>query len=71
MVEFEWEAISLGIKEIREKAQLNQTDFGQKLGGIPQAVISKYERGAVKPPLDFLVKVAEFGKVSLDWLILG
>jgi len=38
---------------------------------VPQAVISKYERGAIKPPLEFLAGVADLGDVSLDWLILG
>ncbi len=67
----DWEGISGRIKEIRGETQLNQTEFGKKLGGYPQVDISKFERGARKPPLEFLVKVAEFGDVSLNWLILG
>jgi len=71
MKSFDWKKIALRIKEIREGRDLNQTDFGKKLGGVPQAVISKYERGTVKPRLEFLVAVANYGKVSLDWLVLG
>ena len=71
MKSLSWEKISSRIKEIRELRGLNQTDFGNKLGGVPQAVISKYERGTVKPRLEFLVEVANYEKVSLDWLILG
>ncbi len=66
-----WEKIASRIKKIRELSDLNQTEFGKKLGGVPQAVVSKYERWTVKPRLEFLVEVANFGKVSLDWLILG
>ncbi len=71
MKSLKWDNIAKKIKEMRESCGLNQTEFGEKLGGIPQAVISKYERGTVKPRLEFLVEVAKFGKVSLDWLILG
>ncbi len=70
MKSLKWNKIAQKIKEMREARGLNQTDFGERLGGIPQAVISKYERGTVKPRLEFLVEVTKFGKVSLDWLIL-
>jgi transcriptional regulator with XRE-family HTH domain len=71
MKSLKWDKIAKKIKEIRESRALNQTEFGERLGGIPQAVISKYERGTVKPRLEFLVEVAKFGKVSLNWLVLG
>ena len=71
MKSLKWNNIAKKIKEIRESNALNQTEFGERLGGVPQAVISKYERGTVKPRLEFLAEVAKFGKVSLDWLILG
>lgn len=71
MRSFDWNKIASRIKDIRESRGLNQTEFGERLGGVPQAVISKYERGTVKPRLEFLAEVAKFGKVSLDWLILG
>ncbi len=71
MKSLNWNKIASRIKNLRESRALNQTEFGEKLGGIPQAVISKYERGTVKPRLEFLVEVARFGKVTLDWLILG
>ena len=66
-----WTKITARIREIRKKSGLNQTDFGRRLGGVPQAVVSKYERGSVKPPMEFLIAVADLGKVSLDWLIRG
>ena len=71
MKKVDWEGIANRIKQIRRKKGLNQTDFGEKLGGIPQVYISRYERAAAKPSLEFLLKVAELGEVSLDWLILG
>ena len=71
MKSLDWGKIAGRIKNIRESRGLNQTEFGEKLGGTPQAAISKYERGTVKPRLEFLVEVAKYGKISLDWLILG
>jgi transcriptional regulator with XRE-family HTH domain len=47
-----------------------QIEFGQALG-VGQNIVSRYERGRVRPPLDYLVAVARHAKVTLDWLILG
>lgn len=71
MARVDWIKITARIREIRRKAGLNQTEFGRRLGGLSQVAISKYERGALKPPLEFLVAVADLGKVSLDWLVRG
>ncbi len=39
--------------------------------GVSQSILSKYERGAIVPPVEVLVRLSErFGK-SLDWLVLG
>lgn len=45
-------SMELNQKEIvglREKLGLSQTDFGEKLGGVSQVVVCRWERGRSKP----------------------
>ncbi len=63
-----WEEVAGRLREVRGRT--SQVEFGQALG-IPQNVISRYERCQVRPPMEYLVIVARHGNVSLDWLILG
>lgn len=62
--------ITKRLKQIRKRAGMNQKEFAAALGdGCTQATISKYEQGDAEPPIDRLVKIADFGNVSLDWLV--
>ena len=63
-----WEDIARRLRELR--GGKNQLEFGNALG-IRQNDVSRYETGRVRPPLEYLVMVAQYGKVSLDWLITG
>jgi transcriptional regulator with XRE-family HTH domain len=63
-----WQEVSRRLRGVRGSA--TQVEFGQALG-VGQNIVSRYERGRVKPPLDYLVDVARHAKVTLDWLILG
>jgi transcriptional regulator with XRE-family HTH domain len=56
------------IRMIRGK--ITQTDFAKVLGVYKQNYISRYERGRVPSP-DLLIKIADYGKVTLDWLLTG
>lgn len=56
------------IRMIRGKT--TQTDFAKVLGVYKQNYISRYERGRVPSP-DLLIKIADHGRVSLDWLLTG
>ena len=56
------------IRAIRGK--VTQTDFAKILGVHKQNYISRYERGRVPSP-ELLIKIADYGKVSLDWLLTG
>ncbi|MFY9268533.1 MAG: helix-turn-helix transcriptional regulator [Candidatus Manganitrophaceae bacterium] len=47
-----------------------QTEFAKALGVKKQNYISRYERGRIPAP-DLLVRIAEMGKVSIDWLLTG
>ncbi len=63
-----WNEVAGRLREIR--GDTAQVEFGRELG-IPQNIVSRYERYQVRPPLEYLVIVARYGKVTLDWLILG
>lgn len=55
------------LRELREDQDLKQTDIA-KLLGIHQTVYSRYERGYQNIPLEYLIKLADFYQVSLDYL---
>lgn len=58
------------IKRLRTENGLSQKQFAEALGeGFSQATVSKYELGDMEPPLDRLVRIADFGQVSVDWLL--
>ena len=56
------------IRAVRGKR--TQTEFAKALGVKKQNYISRYERGRIPSP-DLLVRIAEMGKVSIDWLLTG
>ena len=56
------------LRDFREDRDLKQTDIAELLG-IQQTVYSRYERGHQTIPLEHLVKLAEFYKVSVNDLL--
>ncbi len=58
------------IRGIRQKLNLTQVEFSQKLK-ISQGQVSTYERGEGEIPTSAIIKIAKLGGVSLDWLITG
>ncbi len=52
------------------RGRLTQTDFAKVLGVYKQNYISRYERGRVPSP-ELLIKIADHGRVSIDWLLTG
>lgn len=62
--------VQVGQRIRRIRGKLTQTDFAKVLGVYKQNYISRYERGRVPSP-DLLIRIAEYGKVSLDWLLTG
>lgn len=58
------------IKAVRLRLDLNQTDFGKRLG-LKTSTISGYEAGDADPKPEVLHKIALLGGVSLDFLIAG
>lgn len=56
------------IRNLREDKDLTQTDIA-KILGVSQRVYSNYECGQVEISLDSLMKLADFYKVSVDYLL--
>lgn len=66
---FDLASLGRRIRELRG-FDTQQAEFAKMLG-VSQSILSKYERGAIAPPIEVLVRLSErFGK-SLDWLVLG
>lgn len=55
-------------KELRNYKNLTQTELGKILNLSKQA-ISSYENGVSFPPQDVLTKIADYFKVSTDYLL--
>jgi transcriptional regulator with XRE-family HTH domain len=59
--------ISARIQQVRGK--LKKSEFADALG-IPRPNLSRYESGR-KPPAEVLQKIADYGGVSVKWLLTG
>lgn len=62
------EKVGERIRAVRGKQ--TQTEFANVLGVKKQNYISRYERGRIPSP-DLLVRIAEIGRVTTDWLLTG
>ena len=56
------------IRNLREDKDLTQTQMGDILSWS-QRVYSNYERGDIDIPTTTLIKIADFHKVSVDYLL--
>ncbi|MBS1402683.1 MAG: helix-turn-helix transcriptional regulator [Oscillospiraceae bacterium] len=56
------------IRDMREDADLTQKQVAEYLM-CDQSLYSKYERGERAVPLEIMVKLAQFYKTSLDYLV--
>lgn len=59
--------MNLWIRDLREDADLTQKQIAELLM-CDQSLYSKYERGERALPLELAVQLADFYKVSLDYL---
>lgn len=55
------------IRELREDHDLSQMQC-TKIFDTPKNTYIRYETGEVIPPFNFMIKVAEYYNVSLDYL---
>ena len=56
------------IRDLREDKDITQTQMG-KILSCSQRVYSNYERGDIDIPTSTLVRIADFHKVSVDYLL--
>ena len=56
------------IRDLREDKDITQAQMG-KILSCSQRVYSNYERGDIDIPTLTLVKIADFHKVSVDYLL--
>ena len=62
--------IGIRINKVRKRLRLSQASFGRQLGVVGNTV-STWETGDIIPPVRTLVKIAEIGKVTIGWLVMG
>ena len=56
------------IRNLREDKDMTQTQMGDVLS-CSQRVYSNYERGDIDIPTTTLIKIADYHKVSVDYLL--
>ena len=56
------------IKELRVDNDIKQTVIAKYLG-VSQNTYSDYEHGKINVPVDIIIKLADFYKVSTDYLL--
>lgn len=56
------------LRDFRLKLGFSQRQLSEKLN-IPQTTLFSYETNACQPPIDTLIKLADFYNVSVDELI--
>ena len=56
------------IRELREDRDLTLTALADYLG-VRQTTYSKYELGRIEVPVEVLIKLADYYRVSLDYLV--
>ena len=69
-MEYWWlgDAMYCRLRDLREDADLNQTQVAQYLG-MSQTGYSKYETGENDIPTQVLIKLADFYGTSVDYLL--
>ncbi len=55
------------IRDLREDADLTQEQLVKKLG-MHKTTYTNYEQGKREPPFDFIIKIARFYNVSIDYI---
>lgn len=55
------------IRELREDADISQPKAA-KLFYVSKNTYIRYETGVTEPPFSFMIRLADFYGVSLDWI---
>lgn len=60
-------SVKLRLKEVRKSRRLTQAQVAEGVN-CSASTLSRYETGKRQPPLDMLVRLADFFDVSLDYI---
>ena len=63
------EIVAKRLRSMREKANLSQAKFAEKLGNLQQPLYARYETGSLMPSYPLLVRIADFYDVSTDYIL--
>ena len=63
------EVLSERLRSMREKVNLSQAKFAEKLGNLQQPLYARYETGSLMPSYPLLVRIADFYDVSTDYIL--
>ncbi len=66
----EWKKVGERLRKIRKEKRLSQREFGRQFN-VSQNMISLYEKGKSRAPVEFYIQAAHFGDRSVEWLLLG
>jgi len=55
------------LRDLREDADLTQDQLVKKLG-MHKTTYTNYEQGKREPPFDFIIRIAKFYNVSIDYI---
>lgn len=56
------------LRELRHDSGMSQKEFGQKIG-VAESTVSLYESGKHEPDYATLLKIADYFRVSTDYLL--
>ncbi len=68
MAKITGKAVGARIRTVR--GAMTQEKFAKVIGVKKQNYISRYEKGRIPNP-NILLKISEFGSVTIDWLLCG
>lgn len=62
------QSFGIKLKRLRDEKELTQKELGELLG-FTRATISSYERCALYPSIEALIKICQFFNVSADYML--
>ena len=65
---YNYSMVNLRLKELRESVNKTQSEIAEQLK-IQQNTYSQYETGRRQIPLEFLIELAKFYNVSVDYIL--
>ncbi|MCX8038348.1 MAG: helix-turn-helix domain-containing protein [Candidatus Sumerlaeia bacterium] len=66
----EWKKVGERLRKIRKEKRLSQREFGRQFN-VSQNMVSLYEKGKSRAPVEFYIQAAHFGGRSVEWVLLG